>query len=768
MLRCTTSPLHDHDKLRLTTHWLAPLACSFLILAIAAPSVRAQTSTQTLQSTALKLEITAQPYSFRVLELSTGDTLLFETGAASFTENHYTVRAADHFTQQSGCLRAMLHLDNTSTPAQATFCFVNPAVLQVKLAFNNGIRSQISEQFADQGEHYYGIWEMPLSGNLDNRGADHDFLGMRHHQDVNYSSARAPFYVTSRKYGVYVDSVGPGHFTIAQAGKTSFTFEDHELKYDIIYGPTYADVFSRYNALAGPSVMPPVWAFDSIWWRDDEHDDLRRARNAQEKVIDDAARLQSLHLPASSIWLDRPYGSGEMGWGNMDFDPSFPDPPAMIHELKSRGMNLLLWIANRAWNQLFVEGSARHYLYYGSGSAADMKSPYGYTWFKDKLNEYVRIGVKGYKIDRGEEDELPRADENLNAILFPQMAAAGLSEAYGPDFFTFSRNANDTARKYTAIWNGDTHSTFPSLAVSIKTALRCGAINFPMWGSDTGGYIGHPDKELFARWLEFSAFSPMMEVLIGPNRTIWDDYDDDLINITRAYVSTHHDLIPYTRSYLHQATLSGMPVMRALVLSYPGDTNVADMWDEYLYGHELLVAPVMAAGAADRNVYLPAGRWLDYNEKHGIYEGNQTVTAKAALQQIPLFVREGAIIPRGDIVQDNNNWHENWKPQLRIEYFPAENEPSSFSYYTGSTVQQITAHRVNDALAVQFGDLGVSGTLEVYCIRVNSIIRNGKTLRKDKDYQFDPGAGKLTIRFDGATKLTIEPASSLFVSNGSR
>ncbi len=94
-----------------------------------------------------------------------------------------------------------------------------------------------------------------------------------------------------------------------------------------------------------------------------------------------------------------------------------------------------------------------------------------------------------------------------------------------------------------------------------------GAINFPMWGSDTGGYFAPPDKEFFARWLEFSAFSSMMEVLIGPKRTIWDDYDDDLIRVARTYVSTHHDLIPYTRSFLFQATASTCSAARSSSLS---------------------------------------------------------------------------------------------------------------------------------------------------------------------------------------------------------
>ena len=242
----------------------------------------------------------------------------------------------------------------------------------------------------------------------------------------------------------------------------------------------------------------------------------------------------------------------------MDFDVSFPDPTKMIRDLNARGMNLLLWIANRCSNQLFQEGSAKGYLFPFAWPAADVRRPETYNWFKEELNKYGRLGIKGYKIDRGEENEMPDSLVNQNAILFPKLAAEGLRDAYGDDFLMFTRNTNDTARKYTAVWNGDTRSTFGGLAASVKNALRSGMIDFPMWGSDTGGYIRVPDKELFARWLEFSAFSPMMEVLLGPKRTIWDDYDDELVAIAKTYVTAHHDLIPYTESLMHEAVRSGM------------------------------------------------------------------------------------------------------------------------------------------------------------------------------------------------------------------
>jgi alpha-glucosidase (family GH31 glycosyl hydrolase) len=714
-----------------------------------------------LESRALRIEVIASPYSYRVIEKSTGDVLVSESKVA-FTENKYVAKSATKTVNLAGRIDLQLHLEGTSVPAQVTFRFTKPEIVQVVLTFNQGIRAEIADEYQDQGEHYYGIWEMPVAGNMDNRGASHDFLGIRHEADINYSSARAPFYVTSGKYGIYVESRMQGRYSIALDGKTGFSFDDTQLKYDIIYGPSIPEVLNRYNALAGPAVMPPDWAFGTIWWRDDEHSDLRDASNAQEKVIQDADRLRALHLPSAAIWLDRPFGTGEMGWGNMDFDASFPDPVKMIKDLNDRGMKLFIWVANRAWNQLLLEGLARQYLYFGRGSATDMKSPEAYLWFKSKLNEYVSLGVKGYKIDRGEEDELPLADENLNAILFPKMAAEGMAEVYGNDYFNFSRNANDTARKYTAVWNGDTYCTFPSLEISIKTALRSGMINFPMWGSDTGGYIGSPNKDLFARWLEFSAFSPMMEILIGPNRTIWYDYDDELVRITKTFVGLHHDLIPFTRSYIYQATKTGMPVMRALTLEYPDDASVSDTWNEYLYGRELLVAPVTAPNAGSRTVYLPAGKWMNYNDRRTVYQGHASITADGPTGLIPLFVREGAIIPRGDIVRMNNNWDSNWSPKLRIEFYPAVNQASQFDYFTGKRTARISVTPQTEGVQIALEDLETDGILEIYCKRPSAVIRDGVVLRAGSQYQYNEQDQKLTLKFHGATTLALRGAHSLF------
>ena len=264
------------------------LAVSLLFLSSESLAV-----TETLESSVLRLELNTSPYSYRVIERSTGQVLLSQSSTGvTFGPELYPASEAANVSKSASSLQAELRLQlagresmPAGTPAQALVCFtfVKPEVLQVAITYKDATPSEISEEFNDQGEHYYGIWEQPFGGSLDNRGADHDFLGMGNERYVHHASARAPFYMTSNKYGIYVESLAQAHYAVAQAGKTTFSFKDSHLTYDIIYGPSYADILNRYNALAGPAFMPPLWAFGSIWWRDDHHADLRGVPTPRKK-----------------------------------------------------------------------------------------------------------------------------------------------------------------------------------------------------------------------------------------------------------------------------------------------------------------------------------------------------------------------------------------------------------------------------------------------------------------------------------------------------
>lgn len=744
------------------------------------PASTRDARTWTLESSALRVEVTASPYFYRVIEKSSGDVLVSQSQTRFTTDTAARVTEASILSRTSTRLDASLALEGSTDTAQVHFTLTSPEVLQVSLTYDNAVPNAIAEQFVDQGERYYGLWEYSYNGTggvLDNRGANNVALRGSSNPPVGSGdpSARAPLYLTSRRYAVYVRSDASANYTTGVNGTTGFEFHAPALTYHVIYGPTYAAMLQRFNDLAGGALMPPLWAFEPIFWRDDHTNATGRsqqgAASAQDLVRIDADNLQLHQIPAAAMWIDRPVGSGGgglVGWGNFDFDPratSFPDPQAMIADLAQRGMHLLVWIANRANNSMLTDPDFTPYLFNRANGwpidtanpGVDLRQQHAFDHFKQRLQQgYVSLGVRGYKIDRGEQGEYPPELENELGVLMTRMARESTEELFPGDSFVFGRNAHDTSRRYVAVWNGDSNANASGLADSIKQVIRAGVMNFSMAGSDTGGYSGTPNKETFARWLEFSTYVPMMEVLLGPNRTIWTNYDQQLIDIARTQTQAHHDLIPYTRSYQYASTKTGMSVIRAMPIAFENDPNVADMGDQYMYGNELLVAPVLTPGAVSRSVYLPAGRWIDYNGRSAAFTGPATITADAPLDTIPVYVRAGSIVPRGDILQSNNNWTTDWAPSLSLEFFPAEGVDSSFDYYTGSTVKQITGSMTpGGVIRLHFDDLGYDGSVQIYLDHLSEVSNNSVRLTPGDGYQFDEAAGRLTIPFSGATDIRV-------------
>jgi hypothetical protein len=200
------------------------------------------------------------------------------------------------------------------------------------------------------------------------------------------------------------------------------------------------------------------------------------------------------------------------------------------------------------------------------------------------------------------------------------------------------------------------------------------------------------------------------------------------------------------------------------MFAYPNDTNETSTITncEYLFGPNILVAPVITAGATNRAVYLPADNWLDYNSKSNLYAGPTNLITPAPIQTIPLFVHEGATIPRGDILQGNNMWTTNWGPALRIEFFPSDKFDSTFPYYTGTAVQTISCSNQNQSRVIQFGDLGNGGVLQIYVKNPGLINLNGTNLNLGTDYTYNPASNLLQIPFAGATTVVVNNSTSFF------
>jgi alpha-glucosidase (family GH31 glycosyl hydrolase) len=748
------------------------------ILCVLIASAGAQ---EVLESGNIRLEVaTGGSYSYKVIDTSTGAALV-DQSATDFDGN--AVAGTGAASMGSNWLEVPLTISGGQS-GLARFEFTAPGILEVNLSGVGGYTpGSIGEQFVDQGENYYGVWEQASPGypraaaygsvpTLTNNGRvamfdgedDLDLIDNPDGMDgkVFAASARAPFYMTDTNVGVYAETLARGAYSFGDAGSTSMSFETPALKYHLFAGSTRKDVLKKYNSVNGGCYVPPDWSYDSFWWRDNPA--------SAAEAIADAQMLQDLQIHASTYWLDRPYSSDPWGCNNMDLDPTkYPDPDAFAQEMQDNyGLNLLVFIANRAdvQSDFYAEAEALGYLFDGGDGitvtdqpAVDIRNPEAYAWFKSQLNDLLHAAtdaegnslIKGYKIDRGGEGGIPMELVNELVPMFSQLTNETLQSVHGDDYFSFSRSLNDKSRLYTAHWNGDPRPTMESFKLTVAESIRCGLMNFSVWGSDIGSYDSDPpgsppSAELQQRWTAFGAYVPMMEFNME-NRGWWFNTDPESLQVqatTTKFAREHHMLIPYVRSLVADSNRSGIPAIRAMFLEFEDDPNCADAWDQYMYGPNLLVAPVTDAGVTSRSVYLPQGMWVDYNDKSTVYDasaGGMDITADAPIDIIPLFVRAGGIVTRGDIVKGNNNWDPDWSPELLIEVFAFEGIESAFDYWNGEEFTTIIAGLDNGEMSLTFGDLGDPGAFEIYLMdgTLDSLLVNGTALTEGVDYTLHDG-----------------------------
>lgn len=318
--------------------------------------------------------------------------------------------------------------------------------------------------------------------------------------------------------------------------------------------------------------------------------------------------------------------------------------------------------------------------------------------------------------------------------LFEQICETSMANKWGKSgFYNFARSAVDRSRALTNIWNGDSHANFTGLRYSIASGIRASLLGFSTWSSDTGGYVRSPNlvadqptSEVWARWMHFSTYCPVYELMVGTNHTPWyPPYPSRLVSILKSTANEHHALIPYIKSFTYQASQTGIPIMRALFLEAPNDPKVYDTTDAYYFGDSFFVAPIISEGGS-RTVYFPNDTisvytnraYLEYYNKTKVYQGGSSTNVTLEWEYSPVYVREGSLVVRGDIYQGNNKWTKNWQPSLTIEAFPSYNFGTYvFPYYTGSEVVNITLSSATEwqTATVQWdGDLRVNKTQIVF------------------------------------------------------
>jgi alpha-D-xyloside xylohydrolase len=401
--------------------------------------------------------------------------------------------------------------------------------------------------------------------------------------------------------------------------------------------------------------------------------------------------MKAFGIPNGIYWIDRPWGPGKP-WGYDDFEideKRLPNFAAMVQWLDSNQTKTVLWIAPFFQGKMMQEALAKAYVLAGqvrpiTGNnypMVDLTNPAARTYWQDGIAKLLKLGVAGFKLDRGEED-IPETGpykifdgrtirENRNA--YPPMyvkAVYDVARKYrGDDFFLMPRAAYTGSAPYSVFWGGDIGGTQEGLRASIIAIQRSAVMGYPNWGSDICGYnLQLLEQEVCGRWLAFGALNPIMEV--GPTRNVafWNlprepNYDVQLIALWRLYARLHERLIDYNYQYAQEANKTGMPIVRPLFLVDPSAPAAWTNWWTYQYGSDLLVSPVWEKGKRTQQVYFPSGKnWRDAWNPQKIFRGGTTMTVAADTYQLPLFVRVGSKLDLGDL---NKEWKESLEVAAR-------------------------------------------------------------------------------------------------------
>jgi alpha-D-xyloside xylohydrolase len=536
-----------------------------------------------------------------------------------------------------------------------------------------------------EGERFYGLGEW--GDSVEHHGKLRPMqleVDTTLESSTNEAHVPVPLLLSTHAWGMFVQSKRPGVFDVARMDPkivdVTFGTAGEDLTMHLFTAPTALELVRPYYDVTGYPELPAIWAYGPLLWRDENRD--------QAQVLDDIQQIRTLDLATSGVWFDRPYATGV---NTFDWDATkFPTPHTMLDALYAAGLRYAIWHTPYVAPANNDQDPAGEFNAYATqhgffpptkGLTAnqwspplDFTNPEAYAWWQENLRKYtVDDGVEGFKLDYGEDIVVGAQGQRV-----PWLFADGSDErtmhygytmlyhgiyhdaldASGGFLLTRTGRWGDQARGM-IIWPGDlqadlskfgdpkpgsSQKTVGGLPTAITFGLSLSASGFPFYASDTGGYRSSPpDNETWLRWVEANAVWPAMQVGDSSSQMPWEFTTENgrtqqSLDAYRKYARLHMRLFPYVWSYAAAMRMTGVPIARPIGFALPG---LEDRNDEWFLGDFLLVAPIIERGATSRDVVLPGGpRWLDW------WTGAPaTATAAADLYTLPLYIREGAIVP---------------------------------------------------------------------------------------------------------------------------
>ncbi|WP_299675210.1 glycoside hydrolase family 31 protein [uncultured Tenacibaculum sp.] len=541
---------------------------------------------------------------------------------------------------------------------------------------------------APQGECYYGLGDKPMHLNLKGKRIENwatDQYAFGKDQDPLYKSV--PFYLgmyEERAYGIFFDNTFKTFFDFCHERRnvTSFWAHGGEMNYYFFYGPDMQEVITKYTDLTGKPELPPLWALG--------YHQCKWSYYPEAKVKEVTSKFRELRIPCDGIYLDIDYMDGFrcFTW-NKDY---FPDPKRMVAELAEDGFKTIViidpgikidddyWVYNEAMeNDYFCKRADGPYMrgkvWPGECFFPDFTNPKVRTWWAGLFKELIdEIGVKGVWNDMNEpavmevpgktfpNDVRHNYDGNhcshrkAHNIYGTQMARAtyeGVKKyAYPKRPFIITRSAYSGAQRFTSSWTGDNIATWEHLWIANIQAQRMSMSGMSFTGSDIGGFAEHPTGELYARWIQLGVFHPFCRTHSSGdhgNQEPWT-FGEEVIDVTRKYVELRYQLLPYLYTMFWEYAEFGIPMLKPLVLFDQHDPQTHYRTDEFVFGNQILVCPIQEPNAKGRRMYIPRGHWYNYWTREYVTGGLEK-WVDADLDIIPIFIKEGAIIPKYPVQQ---------------------------------------------------------------------------------------------------------------------
>ena len=537
-------------------------------------------------------------------------------------------------------------------------------------------------------ESYYGMGDKASHTNLKGKRVSNwntDSYAYGKDQEPLYKSI--PFYIGLNKnkaYGIFFDNSFRTHFDFAHERRntTSFWADGGEMNYYFFYGPKISQVVEAYTNLTGVPELPPLWAlgFHQSKW----------SYYPEKNVKDIASKFRELKIPCDAIYLDIDYMEGFrcFTWDNQ----RFPNPKKMVEDLRKDGFKTVTmidpgikidqdyWVYQQAMDNGFFcrRADGPHFkgkVWPGECKFPDFTHPEVREWWAGLYKEMIAdIGVHGVWNDMNEPAvmEVPSKTANLDVrhdydghpcshrkahnVYGMQMIRAtfdGIKKFSFPQRpFVLTRAGYSGTQRYCATWTGDNVATWEHLWIANVQMQRMCMSGYSFVGSDIGGFAEQPNGELFARWVQLGVFHPFCRVHSSGDhgeQEPWS-FGTEVADIVRKFIELRYELLPYLYTMFYKYIKEGLPMLQSMVFYDQEDTQTHFRTDEFLFGEQILVCPVQEPNSQGRRMYIPRGKWYNYWTDE-VVEGGDEKWVSAGIDKIPLFIKEGAMIPKYPVQQ---------------------------------------------------------------------------------------------------------------------